>query len=57
MFEFKNVLIQLSQKNIKLKIYTVWGCSFSKFVLKLRVFSEEFLNLDNLLLGAANLNR
>ena len=63
MFEFKNfsnindILIQEKTRNF----YTVWvlhmkSWNFSKFILKARVFSEENLKLD-ILLVAANLNR
>ena len=55
-----NNLIQLLQEKTRF-FYTKWVLQmkswyFSKFILKPLVFSEEILNLNNLLV-AANLNR
>ena len=58
---FKKDLIQFLQEK-KTRVFLLCGFykgkswNFSKFILKLRVYSEEILNLDNILV-AANLNR
>ena len=64
MFDFKYVLKRLNsvfaRKKTRISLlcgfYKGKSLTFSKFILKLRVYSEEILNLDNLLV-AANLNR
>ena len=67
MFEFKNVskfnynMIKFWQEKRLEFFYTVWVLQmkirkFSKFISKVRAFSAEILNLDNVLI-AANLNR
>ena len=64
MFDFKCVLKRLDSvfARKKTRIFLLCGFykgkswTFSKFILKLRVYSEEILNLDNILV-VANLNR
>ena len=64
MFDFKYVLKRLNPVFCKKKeeffilcgFYKGKSWTFSKFISKLRVYSEEILNLDNILV-AANLNR
>ena len=64
MFDFKYVLKRPNSvfAGKKTRIFLLCGFykgkswTFSKFILKLRVYSEEILNLDNILV-AAYLNR
>ena len=52
-----NLIQFLLEKKLDLSILCgFYSCYFSEFILKLLVFSEKILNLNNLLV-AANLNR